>query len=327
MNQANKKLPTTENKKKKGGLINKVIDKLIIAILSLFVSSLPYIPLPILRLFSVILFIILYPTVATVIGMKKRFVKNIMMTYKDSIDQREARRIARRSIYNLLIGILELGYYHHRRNREKLLKNLTIEGHENLLKARQGGKGAVGVGAHLGNFQLMVIRLDRDEINSSFLFKEPKPTNLAYVIRKYMDIIDLKRIYISNREETAKETIEELNKSGFVVLIADEFKRRGVEVNFFDQPTLMAAGPADFALKTGTMIVPVFSIREKKSCYRIIIDKPIEYTITGDAEKDIKVLTQMRTDVLEKYVRKYPDQWLWIHSRWKKKNIDYKKSS
>jgi len=327
MNQSNKKPPTNKKERRKRGLIQKAIDKLIIAILSLFVSSLPYTPLPILRFLSVIVFIVLYPTVATVTGMRRRFIKNITMTYMEEINQREARRIARRSIYNLLIGIFELGYYYHHKNRKKLLKNLTVEGHENLLKARQGGKGAVGVGAHLGNFQLMVIRLDREEINSMFLFKEPKPQNLAYVIRKYMDIMGLKRIYITNREETAKETIEELNTSGFVVLIADEFKRRGVEVNFFDQPTLMAAGPADFALKTGTMIVPIFSIRGKKSRYRIIIDEPIEYSPTGDTENDIKALTQMRTDILEKYVRKYPDQWLWIHSRWKKKYIRHENNS
>ncbi|MEJ2068433.1 MAG: acyltransferase, partial [Deltaproteobacteria bacterium] len=76
---------------------------------------------------------------------------------------------------------------------------------------------------------------------------------------------------------------------------------------------------AVISLRTGAKMLPMFIVREKESRYTLYIEDPIDYAPTGDREEDVKALTQLRTRVLERYVSKYPGQWLWLHSHWKKR--------
>jgi KDO2-lipid IV(A) lauroyltransferase len=93
----------------------------------------------------------------------------------------------------------------------------------------------------------------------------------------------------------------------------------GVYVKFFDQPTFANKGMALMALKTGTAVVPVFMIRKNDYTYEIIIEPELELIRTGDKTKDLEENTALFTKVIERYVSKYPGQWLWMHNRWKRR--------
>ena len=69
-------------------------------------------------------------------------------------------------------------------------------------------------------------------------------------------------------------------------------------------------------MASGAPIIPIFCVRENNT-HNLIIESPIKLEITGDREKDIIVNTQKWTDVVEKYIRQYPEQWVWMHRRWK----------
>ncbi len=284
-----------------------------------FVNTMPYLPLFVIRFFSYLLFFSLYPIVGILSGLERRFMKNIEETYQGSISKREIRRIARRALYNQYIGVLEVTHYFHPRRKADLLKNVRLEGIERVFEAKKDGVGAIGITAHIGNFQLMGVRLSLEDINFWFLVKDPKTRALTEAWYRYMDRINLKKINFTDRSEAIKGVINILKQSGFIMMLADEYKSNGIKVDFFGRPTYMAAGPAVISLRTGATLLPMFIVREKKSKYKIIFDKPIEHHPTGDKEKDIIDLTQIRTDLLEKYVRRYPDQWLWVHSRWGKR--------
>jgi KDO2-lipid IV(A) lauroyltransferase len=93
---------------------------------------------------------------------------------------------------------------------------------------------------------------------------------------------------------------------------------QGVFVDFFGIPACTASGLARIALRTDAAVVPGFTIwDEALGKYRLRFDLAIELTRTGDLEADIIANTQKFTKVIEDYVRKYPDQWLWVHRRWK----------
>jgi len=93
---------------------------------------------------------------------------------------------------------------------------------------------------------------------------------------------------------------------------------QGVFVNFFGIPACTASGLARIALRTDAAVVPGFTIwDESLGKYRLRFDPALELIRTGDLEADIVANTQMFTKVIEDYVRKYPDQWLWVHRRWK----------
>ena len=197
---------------------------------------------------------------------------------------------------------------------------MTIEGIEKVHRALEGGRGVIGIAAHLGNFQLMAVRLSKEEFDFSFLVKDPKNPRFARAWYEYMDTIPVNRINFTNRVAAAKGAFRALGRGNFVMMVADEFKRRGgVEVSFFGKTTMLAAGPAAIALKTGAPMLPINIFRGKKSTYRVVVDDQIDFTSTGDVEKDIQRYTQLRTDIMERYVREYPHELLWTHDRWKKR--------
>ena len=272
------------------------------------------------RTVSHVTFFLLYPLVGLLLGLRRRVAKNIQTAYQDTLTKREAKKIARRVIFNQLIFFTDLFFFFNPRNRGVFREQVTIEGLQHLASAARNGKGMIGVSAHLGNFQLMMLRFSIEDIRFVTLIKQPKSEIMADAWDYFMDMAGLKRIMMKNRVSALKEIVRELRRSSFVMFVADEFTRRGGHpVTFFGRKTSMAAGPSSLALRMGVPLLPTFIVREKGGNYRIIIDEPIGFVPTGDLASDVVVLTQRRVDILEEAIRKYTDQWLWTQSRWKKR--------
>ena len=93
---------------------------------------------------------------------------------------------------------------------------------------------------------------------------------------------------------------------------------QGVFVNFFGIAACTASGMARVALHTGAAVVPAFTIWDPVlRHYRVEFDRPVELVRTGNDEADAIANTATFTRIIEDYVRRYPDQWLWVHRRWK----------
>ncbi len=94
-------------------------------------------------------------------------------------------------------------------------------------------------------------------------------------------------------------------------------EKEGVFVDFFGVPASTTTSIAKLALKTNAIISPAFAVwEEEKEKYVVYLEPPIEFETSGDATKDILEITQKITSTVERFVRKYPEQWLWIHKRW-----------
>jgi Kdo2-lipid IVA lauroyltransferase/acyltransferase len=93
---------------------------------------------------------------------------------------------------------------------------------------------------------------------------------------------------------------------------------QGVFVPFFGRPACTASGLARVALKTGAAVLPGFMVwEEAEQKYVLRFGEEIPVIATGDHEADALANTALFTAVIEEYVRRYPDQWLWVHRRWK----------
>jgi len=94
-------------------------------------------------------------------------------------------------------------------------------------------------------------------------------------------------------------------------------EKEGVFVDFFGVPASTTTSIAKLAVKTGAVVLPAFAVwEESKAKYVVYLEPPVEYRADDNSPENIKELTQKITNVVEKYVRKYPEQWLWIHKRW-----------
>ena len=195
---------------------------------------------------------------------------------------------------------------------------IVYDGLEHFQQAMARGQGVVFLTAHLGAWEL-----------SSFahsLYGHP----LAYLNRPldnaFVDaIVNRYRCLGGNRpldrRGAARAVLDELRRGAAVGILLDQNVLQGdgnVFVDFFGVPASTAAGPARLALLADAAVVPGFALwDEKLGKYRLHFDPALELVRTGDAERDVQENTARFTKVIEDYVRCYPEQWLWIHRRWR----------
>jgi len=100
-------------------------------------------------------------------------------------------------------------------------------------------------------------------------------------------------------------------------LIDQDTKAEGVFVPFFQRPAYTPAGAASLAYRTGAAVVVGFIVREGRGRHRVVIQGPLTLARSGDIDHDVRAETARFTRMIEDQVRKTPEQWIWMHRRWK----------
>ncbi len=115
----------------------------------------------------------------------------------------------------------------------------------------------------------------------------------------------------------ARQCLAALHANEIIALAADrDFTEKGIILDFFGRPTIFPKGPAEFSLKTGAPIIPCFMLRNPDDSFTLRMEKPIEFTPSGNKQNNIIELTKKCIDVIEGYIRKYPDQWYMFRQFW-----------
>jgi KDO2-lipid IV(A) lauroyltransferase len=240
--------------------------------------------------------------------------KNLKMTLGKEKTDEELKQIARCSFQNMgktLVEFLMIPRY----SMEELLKFITIENREHFQKATADGGGIIAVSAHIGNWELILqamVLYDKHITAIAQKFKNHSLDNLVNSYRTWHGG------HVVEKEISVWETLRALQKGGCVAILGDQDAgENGVFINFLGIPASVSRGPIMFALRTGAAVLNMFDIRQKNDKHVIKISKPIKIEVSGDLEKDIAVNTAKLTESLEKLIRQYPSQWLWMHNRWK----------
>lgn len=190
------------------------------------------------------------------------------------------------------------------------------EGLENLDEALSGGKGAIVLAFHFGNWELtgMYLRYrgypGQTIVRRLYFHKYDKLINR---VRKHFDV------HVIYRDESPKKMLKVLKANGIMGIVPDQDidSIDGTFVDFFGRPTYTPTAPVKLAMVSGAKMVPVFIVRKPDGTHKLMADKVIDVPPGARSEEDVRKYTQEWTGVLEKYVRKYPDQWVWVHERWK----------
>src|SRR2546421_415395 len=227
----------------------------------------------------------------------------------------ERRRLLRQAFRNLgrLLGV----FSHFSNNSQGLQKLIVCEGLDHLKDARTAGRGVILFTGHVGAWELSSFALS--------LFGHP----LSFLVRridnpKIEAMINRARTHLGNRtidkRSAAREMLEILRAGETLGVLVDlnTLDREAIFVDFFNQPASTTFIVAKLALRTGAAVLPVFAPWDKeRNCFLLKVDSPLSIERTGNEEEDVRRLTQQYTRIVEDYVRRYPDQWLWIHRRWK----------
>ncbi len=196
-----------------------------------------------------------------------------------------------------------------------LQKRITVKGLDNYMNASAKGKGVLVVTAHMGNWELLSIAGTFTDIPINVLYRplDFKPMNRF--IEKMRTRFGAKLIKANHG---MRKTLTALKKGEAVVILLDQNADyyNGVWVDFFGIPACTSNGLALLALKTGTPVIAAFTQRTKDGLV-VEFGKEIPLVNTGDKTKDIHQNTQNYTKAIENHIRRYPEQWFWVHRRWK----------
>ena len=119
------------------------------------------------------------------------------------------------------------------------------------------------------------------------------------------------------KQKALAQAIRTLREGGILAVLIDQNVQEGVFVRFFGRPASTTSVAAALALKTGCAIVPVHCTLRPNGRYRMIYGPPVEWAASGRRDEDVVALTQHLTSILEGWIRETPEQWLWLHRRWK----------
>ncbi|OPY88286.1 MAG: Lipid A biosynthesis lauroyl acyltransferase [Syntrophaceae bacterium PtaU1.Bin231] len=199
------------------------------------------------------------------------------------------------------------------------------EGIERCFAALEKKRGVLMFGAHFGNWELSAavfsllvhpVTVIYRPLDSELL------DNLVLHVRSASGNVPLAK------DRAMRQMLRVLKDNGVLGILVDQNAawQEGVFVDFFGRPACTTDGLALLALHTDSPVVPAFLIRQPNGKYRFVVGEEVPTVRTGDKAHDVLANTQNYTRIVEETVRRYPDQWLWVHQRWKTKTCQVVKA-
>ncbi|MDD4013279.1 MAG: lysophospholipid acyltransferase family protein, partial [Candidatus Omnitrophica bacterium] len=190
------------------------------------------------------------------------------------------------------------------------------EGMENLEEALREGKGIIIIASHFGNWELMPMFIRNRGYHGAIVARRIYFYKYDKLITRLRRRFNVSVIY---RDESPRKILKVLKENGIMGIVPDQDvdSIEGVFVDFFGMPAYTPTAPVKLAMATGAKMIPAFVVRKDDGTHKLVVDKSINIEPGRKGEEMIIKYTQEWTKVLERYVRMYPGQWVWMHKRWK----------
>jgi len=242
-------------------------------------------------------------------------IQNLRMAMP-SLSDKERRRILRGCFQNLGRLLVEFSHFPEL-SKGNISQYVFHDGLEHYLEGLRRGRGIIFMAAHFGAWELSSFAHSIYGYPLKFIVRAIDNSRVDDLISHYRTMGGNRPI---QRRSAARDILKALRQNEAVGILFDQNTTRdeGIFVDFFGIPAATTTAIATFALRTGAAVLPGFLIwEESQGKHRLRFDPPVELINTGDLARDVLENTKIFNRILEGYVRKYPDQWLWIHRRWK----------
>jgi KDO2-lipid IV(A) lauroyltransferase len=242
-------------------------------------------------------------------------ISNLTIAYGKKKSAAEIAAMAREVWINLGKSGVEFAIKMGQEKPDEFFKDLEVRGNEYLQEAFRKGKGILGLISHMGCWEATAMGLPMLGIPSYAIGKKlgnEKLNTLLFESRGKKGVPTLAR---GSSYKTILRTLKENNLIG--ILIDQDTEVRGVFVDFYGRPAHTPIGAAMLAMDSGAPVLPMFYLKKEDDTYVFIIEKEIPLVMTGRRRQDMEENTRRFHEVIEKYIKKYPTQWVWMHNRWK----------
>jgi KDO2-lipid IV(A) lauroyltransferase len=247
--------------------------------------------------------------------LRKVGMRNLAMAFPEKSESERARILRGEfaSLGRQLAEVCQLPRY----TLENVEKVVVYDGFEHYERAKARGKGVLFLTGHFGAWELSAFS---HSLHGHWMHIVIRPMDNEYLdrlIRSYRTMHGNKTVA---KDEFVRGLLSAMKANEVVGILMDTnvTPPQGVFVDFFGIPACTASGLARIALRTDAAVIPGFTIWDKSlGKYRLRFDPAVDLIRTGDLEADIQANTQKFTKIIEDYVRQYPEQWLWVHRRWK----------
>ena len=241
--------------------------------------------------------------------------KNLKMALPELTD-RERKRILRTVFYGLGRQLADFAHFP-KYNRQNVHQLAIYEGFENFDDARKRGKGVLLLTAHVGAWEVGSFAHSIYGNPMNIVVRNLDNVRVDDLVRRYRTLHG--NVTFDNRD-FARGLLGAMREGETVGILMDTNMTppQGVFVDFFAVAACTASGLARVALKTDAAVVPAFTIWDSGiRKYKISFEPALSLVRSRDAEADVVANTALFTKAIEKCVRQHPEQWLWVHRRWK----------
>ncbi|MBI5180808.1 MAG: lysophospholipid acyltransferase family protein [Nitrospirae bacterium] len=247
---------------------------------------------------------------------RRKTINNLKRAFPEK-DNAELKKIAKGCFASLGNGLFELINLP-KINKNNLDKIVKVEGEAYVKEALSRRRGFIFITGHVGNWELMgaVFGIKGYKVN---VIAAPLYDNRINELLIRQRSIHNIRVILRGSQDIKRKIIKALhNNESLSMLIDQDTKVPGVFVDFFGRQAYTPLGAASIALRTGSPVLMGFITRQSDNTHKITIGPALKLINTGDRESDIRENTLLFTKIIEEQIRKTPEQWVWMHNRWKK---------
>ena len=241
--------------------------------------------------------------------------KNLTIAFGETLSEAERQQILRATFRNLGKSLVETLHFP-KMSKRAVQEKVTIAGQEHYQAALHKGKGFICLAAHMGNWEMTPHAQAAAGYPLSVVARPLDNQFFDWMVLKLRTMYGNKMITSRN---SLKHILAALKQKEAVGILMDQNTTRsaGIFVDFFGKPACTIPVIAILALRYNVPVLPTFVVRTGFDTHTLYIGPEIDITRTGDLHHDIEVNTANFNKILADFIRQYPDQWFWIHNRWK----------
>jgi KDO2-lipid IV(A) lauroyltransferase len=203
-----------------------------------------------------------------------------------------------------------------RYTKENISQLVVLDGNKNFLEGQRRGKGVLFLTGHIGAWELSSFAHAHYGYPLHYMARRIDNARIDALVNGYRCLSGNHPIF---KNESARAMLKVLKEGGTIGILADQNTMPGEAefVDFFGKAASTTTGIARVALHAESAVVPVYVVWDESiGKYRLRFEPPVELIRTGDTQRDIVANTQRFAKIIEGIIRKYPEQWVWLHGRW-----------